>query len=77
MSNPENIMTSEAELERAKAQSQEFNEEELEQVSGGSASYSRLCQADYYCDNNYQNNNQDQNISTDVIPVPPSKFKSL
>ena len=73
MSNPENIMTSEAELERAKAQSQEFNEEELEQVSGGSASYSRLSQDDY----NYQNNNQDQNISTDVIPVPPSKFKSL
>ena len=73
MSNPENIMTSEAELERAKAKSQEFNEEELEQVSGGSASYSRLCQADY----NYQNNNQDQKISTDVIPVPPSKFKSL
>ena len=75
MSNPENIMTSEAELERAKAQ--EFNEEELEQVSGGSASYSSLRQADYYCGNNYQNNNQDQNISADVIPVPPSKFKSL
>ena len=46
-----------AELERALAQVEELNEEELGNVSGGAATAEALCLYDYYCYTAYMHDN--------------------